>query len=96
MQIEETRINELINTFNTKKYTVVVYGRNTCDDTAYKKYRQICSLGFTEVYVYSGGLFEWLLLQDIYGKDNFPTSKPAADILQHRPAPLFSAKRISW
>ena len=36
-----------------------------------KKYRQLVDLGFSNVYIYTGGLFEWLLLQDIYGSTNF-------------------------
>ena len=38
-----------------------------------KKYDQLIGLGFVNVFIYPGGLFEWLLLQDIYGYDNFPT-----------------------
>ena len=34
---------------------------------------------------YPGGVFEWLLLQDIYGNDNFPTTKKELDILKYKP-----------
>jgi hypothetical protein len=37
------------------------------------------------VYVYTGGLFEWLMLQDIYGEKEFPTSKKELDILKYKP-----------
>ena len=29
-------------------------------------------------------MFEWLLLQDIYGYDNFPTTIKELDILKYR------------
>jgi hypothetical protein len=58
-----------------------------------QKYKQICSLGLSSVYIYSGGMFEWLMLQDIYGKTEFPTdiypgNKPnsiCTDILSYKP-----------
>jgi hypothetical protein len=31
-----------------------------------------------------GGIFEWLLLQDIYGKELFPTTKKEADLLKFK------------
>ena len=37
------------------------------------------------VYLYLGGLFEWLLLQDIYGFDDFPTTSRQLDILKYKP-----------
>ena len=40
---------------------------------------------FKNVYIYKGGLFEWLLLQDIYGKDLFPTTTEILDILRYKP-----------
>ena len=52
------------------------------------------SLGLTEVYVYPGGLFEWLLLQDIYGDDSFPTTKKELDILKYKPVSYFSVKYL--
>ena len=53
---------------------IIIYGKNSIDITAENKYNQIKSLGFINVLLYSGGLFEWLLLQDIYGKDEFSTT----------------------
>jgi len=38
-----------------------------------------------QVYIYKGGLFEWMLLQDIYGEDEFPTTSKQMDILLYRP-----------
>ena len=49
-----------------------------------KKDNQLYKLGFTNLYVYVGGLFEWLLLQDIYGDDEFPTTTKIIDILKYK------------
>ena len=64
---------------------IIVYGRNTNDETIYKKYQQLTQLGFAHVYLFMGGLFEWLLLQDIYGSDMFPTTSPQLDLLKYKP-----------
>tara|TARA_Y100000992_G_C21246091_1_gene483364 strand:+ start:622 stop:1017 length:396 start_codon:yes stop_codon:yes gene_type:complete len=81
---EENKINSLIynNNFNIK---IIIYGINCCDITIYEKYEQLCKLGFKNVFIYMGGLFEWLLLQDIYGNDNFPTTSKQLDILKYKP-----------
>ena len=68
-----------------KKIHIIVYGKNNTDDTAEKKYQQLIDLGFSNVYLYYGGLFEWLLLQDIYGETEFPTTKKVLDILKYKP-----------
>jgi len=44
----------------------------------------LVALGFTEVYIYLGGLFEWVLLQDIYGTELFKTTRRVADILRYK------------
>jgi 3-mercaptopyruvate sulfurtransferase SseA len=70
-----------------QEYTFVVYGRHTCDAAPYRKQAQLRSLGISRVYVYAGGLFEWLLLQDVYGSEAFPTrGGPPKDLLTFRPA----------
>jgi len=51
---------------------IIIYGENCNDNNIIKKYNQLEKLGFKNLYVYLGGLFEWLLLNDIYGDDNFP------------------------
>lgn len=53
------------------KHTIVIYGKHSADTTAHVKYAQIKKLGGCPL-LYAGGLFEWLLLQDIYGDENFP------------------------
>jgi hypothetical protein len=42
-------------------------------------------LGFENVYIYRGGMFEWLLLQDIYGFDEFQTTSKITDLLKYKP-----------
>ena len=71
------------------KAIIVIYGRNITDETAVKKYHQLLSLGFSSIYVYSGGLFEWLCLQDIFGDEQFPTTTKITDILQFKPISRF-------
>ena len=82
---ETELINQLLKKSN---YTVkiIIYGKNCNDDSPIKKYEQLVSLGFLNVYLYAGGIFEWLLMQDIYGEDEFPTTKKVLDILKFRPS----------
>jgi hypothetical protein len=68
-----------------KDREIIVYGKNTNDDTVHKKYQQLIGLGFKNVRVYPGGMFEWLLLQDIYGASSFPTTSKELDILKYKP-----------
>ena len=82
-QKEEAIINETLQ--NYREITIIIYGKNSNDETIYKKYKQLQELGFTNIYVYPGGLFEWLLLQDIYGRDDFPTTSQELDILKYKP-----------
>ena len=55
---------------------------NCNDESIYKKYNQLQDLGFENIGVYVGGMFEWLLLQDVYGEDLFPTTSKELDILK--------------
>jgi hypothetical protein len=94
-QIEESRINEILDDFRTDldQYIIVVYGRNCADDTVERKYQQLAKLGFRNVYVYYGGMFEWLLLQDVYGEDCFPVDSIGGvkkDPLSFAPSVRFS------
>jgi len=81
---EETIINKHI---SNPKIRIVIYGRNANDESISKKYQQLIKLGFLYIYIYPGGLFEWLCLQDIYGKDQFPTTINELDILKYKPSP---------
>ena len=68
-----------------KDIQIIIYGMNSCDDTCFKKYEQLVKLGFYNVYIYGGGLFEWLLLQDIYGTELFPTNNTSSiDLLKYK------------
>jgi hypothetical protein len=66
-----------------RKEHIIVYGRNSNDEAVYKKYDQLVKLGGRPL-VYTGGLFEWLLLQDIYG-DRIQTTTKTLDLLKYRP-----------
>jgi hypothetical protein len=80
---ETDLINHLIKLGN-KQVNIIVYGPNCNDDKLFVKFNQLRSLGFYNVYIYLGGLFEWLMLQDIYGENNFPTTKKELDILKFK------------
>lgn len=82
-QDEEKVIRNLIDK-QKLSYNIIIYGENSNDNTVYKKYEQLIELGFINLYVYTGGLFEWLCLQDIYGDDNFPTTIKELDILKFK------------
>ena len=79
---------DIINTHLKKaEVSIIIYGKNTNDRTLIKKHNQLLQLGFNKVYIYLGGLFEWLCLQDIYGKNSFPTIGEELDILKYRSPP---------
>ena len=80
---EEMTINDYLNDYNTT-IGIIVYGRNSTDESAMKKCQQLAKLGFVNIYCYVGGLFEWLLLQELYGKDEFPTNGKCTDLLVWR------------
>jgi len=83
---EESTINELLGNYDFNNKKIIVYGKNSSDETAEKKYSQLRTLGFSEIYLYTGGLFEWMLLQDIYGNTEFPTTKKVLDLLKYKGA----------
>jgi hypothetical protein len=85
---EEARMNAMLSEPQGKNREIIVYGKNANDDTVLKKYQQLISLGFKTVSVYPGGMFEWLLLQDIYGATSFPTTSKELDILKYKPPSL--------
>lgn len=73
-------INQCIK--ESKDISVIIYGLNNTDVSIFKKREQLLSFGFTNIQVYLGGLFEWALLQDIYGEDMFQTTHSVNDILK--------------
>ena len=88
-------INKLIRHGN-KEIKILIYGRNCNDEKVYIKYNQLCSLGFYNVYIYMGGLFEWLMLQDIYGTNEFPTTKKELDILKYKPNKVLNVQLLEY
>jgi len=80
---EIDRLNSYLKEKNTKNVKVVIYGKNSGDLSIEVKYGQLIKLGFSNTSIYLGGLFEWLLLQEIYGNDMFPTTSNELDILKY-------------
>jgi len=80
--VETNVINDLIN--NNKKKEIIIYGKNHRDLKVIEKYNQLKKLGFTNVHIYFGGLFEWLLLRELYGDSNFPVIGTCPDILFYK------------
>lgn len=90
---EENILNNLISKGNVEE-KIVIYGENSCDNKLIKKYNQLIKLGFINVYIYTGGLFEWLLLQDIYGNDYFKTTTVENDFLKYKGIQKFNIKLL--
>ena len=80
---EEQIINHHL--YSSTRIRIIIYGRNSSDDKIYKKCDQLIKLGFSNVFIYVGGLFEWLMLQDIYGYEEFPTTVKQLDFLKYKP-----------
>jgi hypothetical protein len=91
---EEAIINRFMK--ENKSIRIIIYGRNCNDETINKKYQQLYSLGFYNIFVYLGGMFEWLMLQDIYGKDLFPTTKKELDLLKYKSNQLLSIGLLEY
>ena len=73
VNLEESTINTYLQN-RRKDVRIIIYGKNSNDDKIYEKYNQMIKLGFYNIFLYPGGLFEWLMLQDIYGFSDFPTT----------------------
>lgn len=85
---EERLINDSLLQYDM--CTIFIYGKNSTDVTIEAKYHQLVNLGYPRhnLYIYYGGLFEWSLLQEIYGIDHFPTTTISKDILLFKSEPL--------
>lgn len=83
---EETILNEILSNYKVPDKKIIVYGKNNEDISVYRKTTQLHTLGVKDVHIYLGGMFEWMLLQDVYGKQNFPTTKNIIDILRYKSA----------
>jgi len=92
---EEAIINKYLKN-GLKNIKIIIYGRNCNDEKIYSKYNQLNSLGFYNVYIYTGGLFEWLLLQDIYGTQEFPTTKKELDLLKYKPSKILNISLLEY
>jgi len=97
--IDITKEENLINNYiqhGRKDVKIVIYGKNSNDESVYNKQRQLQTLGFYNLYIYTGGLFEWLMLQDIFGEDEFPTTKKEMDILKYKPKKIMDIHLINY
>lgn len=94
-EIEEQTINDCLNHSSKLYPTLIIYGKNSTDAMVDRKEKQLEELGFEDVYVYSGGMFEWLLLQETYGLIEFPTTSRAGDILKYRTPGALHRPRIA-
>jgi hypothetical protein len=92
---EEGTINKYIQ-HGKKDIKIVIYGKNCNDEKIYNKYNQLTSLGFYNVFIYPGGMFEWLMLQDIYGSNDFPTTKKQLDILKYKPNKVLNIPLLEY
>jgi len=92
---EETVINNLIKNRKTD-LKIIIYGKNCNDDKIYEKYNQLSSLGFFNIYIYVGGMFEWLMLQDIYGENEFKTTSRQLDLLKYKPNKMLNVQLIEY
>ena len=91
---EEMLINKFIK--ENKSIRIIIYGKNCNDESIDKKYQQLYSLGFYNIFVYLGGMFEWLMLQDIYGKELFPTTKKEVDLLKYKSHQLLNIGLLEY
>lgn len=73
---ESVKMNDYL--YKNKNIPIVLYGIDCNDRSVLKKFTQLKTLGFTQVSMYRGGLFEWSLLQEVYGC-NFPTEGTLSD-----------------
>ena len=96
---EEAIINKYLK--ENRGIRIIVYGKHCNDELVDKKYQQLLALGFNNIYAYMGGLFEWLLLCDIYGKELFPvnnlnSNKKNIDILKFKPHSVLNISLIEY
>jgi hypothetical protein len=89
IRVEEQLINKCL--MNSPNMMIIVYGKNSTDITILHKYEQLVKLGFTNIHIYTGGIFEWMLLHEIYGKDLFKITRYEIDILRYRPKSVLLA-----
>lgn len=89
IRYEEQIVNTMLH--KNPDIMIIVYGKNSNDITILHKYEQLVKLGFTNVHIYTGGIFEWMLLYEIYGKELFKITRYEIDILRYRPKSVLLA-----
>lgn len=94
--VEERVINNLIDKYSVHLMKVIIYGKNDCDESVERKCSQLKGIGFADIFVYVGGLFDWLLLQEIYGPAEFPTIGVCKDLLRYRPVKKAGVLKIGY
>jgi len=77
-QDESKLVNEYL--YKNKNIPIILYGLDCRDTSVVQKFAQLKTLGFNQVSIYRGGLFEWALLQEVYGT-NFLTDGTLSDPL---------------
>ena len=92
---EEQLINHLLQQ-GKKDAKCIIYGKHCNDESVYFKQSQLQRLGFCNIYIYVGGLFEWLTLQDIFGEELFPTTTKEVDFLKYKPSKILDIHLIPY
>lgn len=92
---EEQIINRFLQNRN-KQIRIIIYGKNCNDEKIHVKYQQLVKLGFYNIFIYVGGMFEWLMLQDIYGFDEFPTTVKQLDFLKYKPCQKLNMRLLEY
>ena len=80
--IEVEYMNKLLKTNKNKE--IVLYGIHHTDASVVQKYNQLKKLGFTNVHIYFGGMYEWLLLQEVFDTINFQTDGTIQNIVDYK------------
>jgi hypothetical protein len=76
-ETEEREVNRVIQAFNASginpKEKIVYYGLNAVDKSPDQQVAKLASHGIAGS-VYRGGMFEWLLLREVFGADAYAVS----------------------
>jgi hypothetical protein len=80
--IEVEHMNKLLKVNKNKE--IIIYGIHHTDISVVQKYNQLKKLGFTNVHIYFGGMYEWLLLQEVFDITNFQTDGTIENIVDYK------------
>lgn len=97
IEMEEFIINNLLSCNKTQK-SIIIYGKNHTDVSIYIKYKQLIKLGFRQhlLYIYTGGLYEWILLHNCdNNKYTFNCLHNEIDLQKHKPISIIPHNLIS-